>query len=115
MPKVYRAEILWISDIFRIYTYATASTSGTLQNISRLQQAVSLAGFTSPNADRDGMDLCTQTWVPKEPHKRPVTFPANPKTKTPHTEINLGKDDERLSPALNTTEQTSPYNNIMKL
>lgn len=115
MPKVYWAKILWISDIFSIYTYATARAPGTLQNISRLQQVISLAGFTSPNGDQDGLDLCTQTWVPKEPHKCPVTFPANPKTKTPHTKINLGKDDERLSPALNTTEQTSPYNIIMKL
>ena len=56
-----------------------------------------------------------QTWVPKKPHKCPFTFAANPKTKTPHTKINHGKDDERLSPALNTTERTSPNINIMKL
>ena len=35
--------------------------------------------------------------------------------KQPHTKITLGKDDERLPPALNTTEQISPNINIMKL
>lgn len=89
---VYPAQVLWVSDKFRIYFCETDGIPETLQNISQLQQPVSSASFMSPEAAiKMGMDLCTWTWVPTEPYKCPVTFPAKSKTKTHHTKITAQK------------------------